>query len=290
MKMTRLDVPKCAVGECPIWDVAEQALYLVDIFGRKVHRHHPASGTTSSWETPRMPGALAIRENGGVIYGAETEIYTLDPDSGVSTLLTDHGRDPRVHFNDGKTDRQGRFLLGLSDTHYDDPQPVGGLYSLGADHRLVELDADDICFTNGHAVSPDGRTLYMSDTFRHLVYTWDYDPVTGRAGNRRLFGDTRAIGGMPDGATVDADGLLWMALYTGGKLAAFRPDGKIERIIEMPVSQPASVMFGGPCLDQLFVATIDPSAFGQPAEDGAGCTFMIEGLGARGVPEIRYRG
>jgi sugar lactone lactonase YvrE len=95
---------------------------------------------------------------------------------------------------------------------------------------------------------------------------------------------------MPDGATVDADGLVWMALYTGGKLVAYRPDGKVERIIEMPVSQPASVMFGGPNLDLLFVPTIDPSAFGQPAEDGAGCTFVIEGLGVRGVPEIRYRG
>lgn len=290
MKISRLDVPKCAVGECPIWDVAEQALWFIDIFGRKIHRHVPAVSATQSWDTPGMPGALAIRENGGAIYGAETSIYTFDPDSGISTLVTGHGRSDRVHFNDGKTDRQGRFLLGLSDTHYDDPQPVGGLYSFGAGHELVELDTDDICFTNGHCLSPDGRTLYMSDTFRHITYAWDYDPDTGRASNRRLFADTREIGGMPDGATVDADGLVWMALYTGGKLVAYRPDGKVERIIEMPVSQPASVMFGGPNLDLLYVPTIDPSAFGQPAEDGAGCTFVIEGLGTRGVPEIRYRG
>src|SRR5262249_22678119 len=126
--------------------------------------------------------------------------------------------------------------------------------------------------------------------FRCITYAYDYDPDTGRATNRRLFADTRELGGMPDGATVDSDGLLWMALYTGGKLAAFRPDGKIERIIDMPVSQPASVMFGGPDLDQLYVVTIDPASCGQPAEDGAGCTFLIEGLGVRGVPEPRYRG
>lgn len=290
MKMSRIDAPKCAVGECPIWDVAEQALWFVDIFGRKIHRHHPASGTSRSWDTPRMPGALAIRESGGAVYGAETGLYTLDPDSGVSTLVTHHGRGDRVHFNDGKTDRQGRLLLGLSDTRYDDPQPIGGLYSFGPDHRLVELDADDICFTNGPCLSPDGRTLYMADTFRHLVHAWDYDPETGRAGNRRRFADTRAIGGMPDGATVDADGLLWMALYRGGKLVAYRPDGQVERLIDMPVSQPASVMFGGPGLDLLYVVTIDPAAFGQPAEEGAGETFVIEGLGVRGVPEIRFRG
>jgi sugar lactone lactonase YvrE len=290
MKMSRLDIPKCMVGECPIWDVAEQALYFIDIFARKIHRYDPANGATRSWDTPKAPGALAIRAGGGAIYGAQTDIYTLDLDSGASTLIAGSGKGERVHFNDGKTDRQGRFLLGLSDTRYADPQPVGGLYRLGSDRRLVALDEDGICFTNGHCLTPDGRTLYMSDTFRCVTYAWDYDPETGRAANRREFADTRKLGGMPDGATVDADGLLWMALYTGGKLAAFRPDGKVERIIDMPVSQPASVMFGGPGLDQLYVVTIDPACFGQPAEEGAGCLYRIEGLGARGVPEVRYQG
>ena len=290
MKMSRVDTPKCQVGECPIWDVTEQALYFIDIFGLKIHRYDPASGATRSWDTPRPPGALAIREGGGAIYGAQTDIYTLDPASGASTLIANSGRGDRVHFNDGKTDRQGRFVLGLGDTQYDDPQPVGGLYGFGADHKLTELDTDGICFTNGHCFTPDGRTLYMSDTYRCVTYAYDYDPETGRAANRREFANTRELGGMPDGATVDSDGLLWMALYTGGKLAAFRPDGQIERIIDMPVSQPASVMFGGPDLDQLYVVTIDPACFGQPAEEDAGQVFLIEGLGARGGPEIRYRG
>lgn len=105
-----------------------------------------------------------------------------------------------------------------------------------------------------------------------------------------MFVTTSELGGMPDGATVDSEGVVWMAIYQGGKLAAFRPDGKIEQIIDMPVSQPASVMFGGPDLDQLYVVTIDPASFGQPAEDDAGCTFLIEGLGVRGVPEPRYQG
>jgi sugar lactone lactonase YvrE len=108
--------------------------------------------------------------------------------------------------------------------------------------------------------------------------------------NRRLFANTRELGGIPDGATVDRDGLMWMAICEGAKVVAFRPDGKIERIIEMPVKLPASVMFGGPDLDLLYVTTIDPALLGRPAEPGAGELFVIEGLGTRGLPEPRYAG
>jgi sugar lactone lactonase YvrE len=288
MKISRVDTPKCQVGECPIWDVAEQALYFIDIFGRKIHRYDPAAGATRSWDVPQ-PGALAIREQGGAVYASGTAIHALDFDSGASTMLADSGKGERPHFNDGKTDRRGRFVLGLGDTDFADTQPVGGLYGFGADHKLVELDRG-VHFSNSHCFSPDGGTLYCSDSFLHTTYAYDYDLETGQVGNKRVFVDTRELGGMPDGATVDSEGLVWMAIYQGGKLVAFRPDGRIERIIDMPVSLPASVMFGGPDLDQLYVVTIDPACFGQPAEEGAGCTYLIEGLGVRGVPEPRYRG
>jgi sugar lactone lactonase YvrE len=192
-------------------------------------------------------------------------------------------------FNDGKTDRQGRFLIGSACADMENPQPIGGIYRLGTGHQLEKL-AGDICFSNGPCFSPDGSTFYFSDSVKHACYAYDYDTATGALGNRRLFADIGALGGMPDGTTVDRDGLVWMTIFRGGKVVAFRPDGKIERIIPMPVSMAVSVMFGGPDLDQLYVTTIDPSFFKEPAEDGAGYLYVIEGLGTRGLPEQRYAG
>lgn len=95
---------------------------------------------------------------------------------------------------------------------------------------------------------------------------------------------------MPDGATVDSEGRGWVAIFGGCKVAAFTPEGALERVVDLPVSLPGSVMFGGRNLDQLHVATIDPAYFGNPAEERAGYAYVVEGLGVRGLPEPRYAG
>jgi sugar lactone lactonase YvrE len=123
----------------------------------------------------------------------------------------------------------------------------------------------------------------------YRIYAYDYDIDTGEVANRRLFADTRSLGGIPDGATVDVDGLMWMAICEGAKVVAYRPDGTIERTIDMPVKLPASVMFGGPKLEDLYVTSIDPRLLGREP-DGGGDLFRISGLGARGIPELRYAG
>ena len=102
--------------------------------------------------------------------------------------------------------------------------------------------------------------------------------------------NTRELGGLPDGATVDADGLFWVAVYQGGKVAAYRPDGTLERAIDMPVKLISSVAFGGPDLDRLFVTTIAHGIHGDPVEEGAGALYVIDGLDAKGRPEHRYAG
>ncbi|MEY4377336.1 MAG: hypothetical protein RJB26_1886, partial [Pseudomonadota bacterium] len=137
----------------------------------------------------------------------------------------------------------------------------------------------------------DNRTFYFADSVPKNIYAYDYDPDTGSASNRRVFANTAQFGGIPDGATVDADGLVYSAICEGGVIAVYRPDGKVERTLEMPVKLPGSVMFGGPNLDLLFVTTLDPAFLGR--NDGgehAGHTFVIEGLGARGLPEARHVG
>jgi sugar lactone lactonase YvrE len=290
VKVSRVNTATCLVGEGAVWDAAEQALYFLDIIGQKVHRHDPASGATRTWETPGHVGAMALRQGGGAVLAMKHELHALDFGSGAFELLARlEGAPAKSTINDGKADRNGRFVVGLSTSDFEDTQPIGGLYSLDADHRVRALDSG-IHFSNSPCFSPDGRTLYFADSYVYALYAYDYDPASGTVSNKRLFVDTRELGAMPDGATVDADGLVWMALFRAGKVGAFRPDGALERLIDIPVRLVSSVAFGGPGLDRLYVTSVDPSFFKEPAEPGGGGVFVVEGLGARGLPEPRYAG
>ena len=290
MKIRRTNAPKCMVGEGPVWDVREQALYLVDIVGKVVHRYDPASATTRTWNVGKVIGSMALRERGGAVVALKDGVYSLDFASGaVEPHALPRDLNPRVQFNDGKVDRRGRFIVGSGDSQLRDTQSIGSLYRLDTDGSLTELDTN-IAISNGPCWSPDNKTLYFSDSLPYTIYAYDYDIETGRVANRRVFADTRELGGIPDGATVDRDGLMWMAICEGAKVVAFQPSGKVERVIDMPVKLPASVMFGGPDLDQLYVTTIDPTLLGRPTEEGGGETWVIEGLGARGIAEPRHAG
>ena len=290
MKIRRTNAPKCMVGEGPVWDVREQALYMVDIVGKVVHRYDPATATTRTWNVGKVIGSMALREQGGAVVALRDGIHTLDFASGaVEAHALPKDLNPRVQFNDGKVDRRGRFIVGSGDSQLRDTQSIGSLYRLDTDGSLTELDTE-IAISNGPCWSPDNRTLYFSDSLPYSIYAYDYDIETGAVANRRLFADTRELGGIPDGATVDRDGLMWMAICEGAKVVAFNPSGKVERVVDMPVRLTASVMFGGPDLDQLYVTTIDPALLGRPSEEGGGETWVIEGLGARGIPEPRYAG
>lgn len=287
MEITRAEVPRCQVGEGPVWDVAEQAMYYIDILAKAVFRWDPASGAVKSWNVPDIVGSMALRDGGGAIVALGSGVHTLDFGTGaVEPLALLNPADPEVQLADGKVDRAGRFVFGTS--HRTMKEPRGGLYSLEGG-KLTQLD-DDVFLGNGPCWSPDNRTLYHADSLRHLIYAYDYDIATGRASNRRAFFDSSPWGPIPDGATVDADGNLWTAICEGGVVLCLSPEGKVLREIAFPTRIPASVMFFGPQLDRLFVPTIDPSFLGrQPAADDGYC-FIIDGLGVRGLPEPRYNG
>jgi L-arabinonolactonase len=287
--ITRVATPRCRGGEGPLWDPAAQALYFIDNAGRKIHRYDAATGATRSWDMPSVITALALRERGGAVVTLRTGIHTFDFDTGTMELLSPLDDPPPFIFNDGKVDRRGRFLIGATTANVRKPMPDGGLYRLDPDHRLTRLDSG-VYYSNGPCWSPDDRTFYFSDSFHYQTYAYDYDIATGEVANKRLFVETREFGGMPDGSTVDRDGRVWIALYGGGKIVAVGPDGRLERAIAMPVRLVSSVMFGGPDLDRLYVTSLEQGALGEPPEEGAGDVYVIEGLGARGVPEPHYAG
>lgn len=289
MRISRVDTVRCRGGENPLWDIEEQALYFIDNTGRKAHRLDPSNGRTRTWEFDSIITTLVLRQSGGAVVTLRSGIHFVDFHSGKLDVLIPLTDPPPFVFNDGKVDRRGRFLIGASTARFENPLNDGGVYLLDARHELTKLDGD-IHFSNGPCFSPDDTTFYFADSWGKTIYAYDYDIETGTILNRRAFVTTEALGGLPDGATVDADGNLWVAIYGGGKVAAYRSNGERERVIEMPVKLASSVMFGGPALDQLYVTTIAHGSMGEPAEDGAGDLYVIEGLEVRGIPEPRYAG
>jgi len=292
MQITKLDLPRCKVGEGPVWDVAEQALYYIDIVDRKVFRWDPATGELTSWDVPDMIGSMALRGSGtrpdGAIVSLVTGIHSLDFATGaVEPLALLEPANPELQLADGKVDRRGRFIFGTS--HRAMKEPAGGLWSLDVDGTLRQLD-DDIHLGNGPCFSPDDKVLYHADSLRHIIYAYDYDIETGEASNRREFFNTSAYGPIPDGATVDTDGNIWVAICEGGVVLCLSPAGEVVREVKFPTNIPASCMFMGPELDQLFVPSIDPGFMGRPSGPDDGANFLIEGLGVRGLPEPRYGG
>ncbi|WP_164549784.1 SMP-30/gluconolactonase/LRE family protein [Altericroceibacterium xinjiangense] len=288
MRITQLELPKCQVGEGPVWDVEEQALYYIDILDKRVMRWDPASGDHCGWDVPDLIGSMAVRKEGGAIVALPDGIHTLDFTSGaVAPLAIMDPVNPDTQLADGKVDRRGRFVFGAS--HRQAKEPVGGVYSLDTDGTINRLD-HDVILGNGPCWSPDNTTFYHADSMRHMIYAYDYDLETGAASNRRPFFDTSAYGPIPDGATVDTDGNLWTAICEGGVVLQISPEGEVKREIEMPTRLPASCMFFGPDLDRLFVPSIDPSFLGRDPAPADGACFVIDGLGVRGLPEPRYNG
>jgi sugar lactone lactonase YvrE len=286
MQITRLDAPSCSGGENPMWDPLLQRLYYIDNSGKKVHSLDPATDVTRTLDMPSVITTLVLRE-GGAVVTLRTGIHFLDLNTGALELISPLADPPPYVFNDGKVDSRGRFIIGASTANFGNPGPDGGLFRLDADRTLTRLDSG-IHFSNSPCWAPDGKTFYFSDSWLRTTYAYDYDIETGTTANRRTFVNTSELGGLPDGATVDADGLFWVAVYQSGKIAAYRPDGTLERTIDMPVKLVSSVMFGGPGLDRLFVTTIAHGSLGEPTEPGAGDLYVIDGLGTKGLPEHRY--
>ena len=285
--ITRLDVPMAIIGEGPVWDVAEQALYWIDILGRQVFRHDAQTHETRQWALPDIVGSMALREGGGAIVALGDGVYTLDFDSGECTLLaTSPHLNDEVQLADGKVDRRGRFIVGSSDRGMKEAR--GKLFALDPGAAELRVIDDDIFLANGPCWSPDDATFYHADSIRKTIFAYDYDIATGTLSHRRAFASTEDLGGIPDGATVDTEGHIWSAICEGGKIVRFRPDGSIERIIDFPQKLPGSVMFGGPALDRLFVPTLSPAFLGREADPQDGAMFVIDGLGVTGLPERRF--
>jgi len=278
---------RAELGEGPVWVAAEQALYWVDINGRRIFRLSE-SGERREWPTPMRVGSIAPRARGGFIAGTDRGIALVDLDQDrFEVVASPEQHLPHNRFNDGKVDRQGRFWAGTMDDR--EKGSAGALYRIDPDRACSAIDGG-YGITNGPAFSPDGARMYHSDTLRQVTYAFDLD-AAGEATNRRVFVQFGAGDGHPDGMTVDAEGCLWIALWGGWCVRRFSPDGDLLRTVEMPVEQPSSCAFGGPGLDRLYVTSatkgLDQTALAM--QPNAGGLFMLI-PGVRGIPDLPFAG
>ena len=281
---------KNELGEGPLWDVAEQRLYWIDSHGKSVHRCDAEGRGLESWTVPEHIGSMCLREQGGAVVSLRNGFHFLDLATGEVQLIADPEPDfRRTRLNDGKVDRQGRFVAGAMD--YEEREPLCGLYRLDLDQKVTLLESG-IIVSNGPCWSPDGKTFYFADSWARRIWAYDYDLATGDLLSRRLFADFEGhLRGYPDGATIDAEGCLWSSEVYGGRLVRFAPDGTIDRLIGMPVDSITSVMFGGADLDILYVTSMARPFQGRRRQEReAGGLFAVHGLGVRGLPEPRFNG
>jgi L-arabinonolactonase len=273
------------LGESPVWDLDNGWLYWVDGVSRLVRRWEPATDRFREWSTPSMVGSVALGRDKSLVVGLVDGIYSLDLETSViEPLFRPEPADPLVRFNDGKTDRQGRFLCGSMGIHAD---PRGTLWRIDAcGHR--DAFAAGIRISNALCFSPEGETMYFADSLDQAIRAYPYG--ADGVGEPRILVDTSQWNSGPDGATVDADGCLWVCLIRVGKIARITPAGKLDRLIEAPVDLPSSVAFGGGDMATLFVTSIKDSGSGRAISkhpEGGGL-FAIGKLGVRGIPEARF--
>ena len=278
---------QAVLGEGPAWVDREQALYWVDIKGRKVFRLGD-DGVVRQWDTPMRVGAIAPRSSGGFIAGTDAGIAAIDLDQNRFDVVTNpEAQLPGNRFNDGKVDRLGNFWAGTMDDS--EQRASGKLYRILPSLEWTEVDSG-YKVTNGPAFSPDGRTMYHNDSALQLTYRFDMD-ADGGVSNRETFLRFGEGDGYPDGMTVDAEGCLWIAFWDGWCVRRFSPQGELLRKLEMPVSRPTSCAFGGADLDRLYItsASIGVDAEGLEMQPNAGGLFMIR-TGVRGTPQAPFAG
>ncbi len=271
------------LGESPFWHPQEQALYWCDIAGCRLSRYDPGPGDLSHWAFDTEVACCAPMQDGGLLLGLRDGLWRLDPATGRREMLAEPPYNPaEERFNDGKCDPQGRFWVG---TVYEPRQPpLAALYRYDA--AGLERMAGGITTSNGLAWSPNGRTLYWSDTPAHTVFALDMDPDTGHLSRQRPFasfagkspGQTLSnYGGRPDGAAVDAEGCYWVALFEGQRLLRLSPDGETLREVVLPVSCPTMPCFGGADLKTIYITTARHKrpAAELAAQPWAGCVLSL---------------
>lgn len=286
---------RCALGESILWSERRSTLFWADIDAAGLWMHAPGSGSTRHWTLPERLGSLALCENGGLLLGLAKGLHWVDIDAAIdattaTTLSLQRLQDvepgsTETRINDGRSDRHGNFVFGTKSERAD-KAPVGSFYQYSAQHGLRRLDLPGVSIPNSICFSADGRTLYYCDSLQPRISCCDYEPHTASVSNSRVFVELDHPRASPDGSIVDAEGHLWNAQWGASRVVRYRPDGQIDRIVAVPVTQPSCCTIGGEHLDQLYItsarAELGEAALARmPASGGVFQLALPRALGLR---------
>jgi sugar lactone lactonase YvrE len=280
---------RASLGECPVWSPDEQALYWVDINAPALHRFDPATGRDTAMPMPESIGCFALRRQGGFVVALRGGIWLVRQDGTLARKIADAPYDPDHHrFNDGRCDRQGRFWAGFMNEKRD--ADSAALVRVDADHGITPV-LRGMMISNGLAWSPDGRTMYHTDTPTRVIHAFDFDPASGLPSNRRVFARFADPTHRPDGGAVDSEGCYWTAFYGGGMVVRLSPAGAVLAQFAVPAVCPTMCAFGGPDLKTLYVTSArqfrsDEELSRLPHSGG----LFSMAVAVPGLPEPAYAG
>ena len=277
------------LGEGPVWDDQKKTLYWLDIKDSQLLILDMKNGNRVSVELSTEVGAVAPRSGGGLIAATKKGFALLDPETGkLSFIVNPEVNLPGNRFNDGTCDSAGNFIAGTMDER--EEEPTGTMYRLNANLSVAPLFGGYVV-CNGPAFSPDGGTLYFSNSAQREILEFAYDPETGRIGSPAMFAKIPHAAGYPDGLSVDAEGYIWCAHWDGWRVTRFAPDGREDAVVDFPVPRVTSCTFGGRDLDTLFVTTartgLDDDALDEAPLSGSLFVFKP---GVPGLPTQRFTG
>lgn len=273
------------LGEGVLWCERSQSLFWTDIHASRLWNHDPQGGVTRSWDLPERLCCFAFTGDANrLLVGLASRLAFLALDDGALTPICEVEADlPTTRLNDGRCDRQGRFVFG---TLNEDPAraPIGSFYRLNTDLSLERLPLPGVAISNSICFNPAGDVMYYCDSMQGKIMCCDYDVA-----NPRVFAELAAAGG-PDGSCVDAEGMVWNARWGGSRVVRLAADGSVERTVEVPATQVSCVAFGGPDLSTLYITTAHEGmdAAQRAADAWAGGIFALRLDGVRGLPEVRF--
>ncbi|MCI2418153.1 SMP-30/gluconolactonase/LRE family protein [Saccharopolyspora sp. K220] len=270
-------------GEGPVWHRDWPGLRWVDMLAGDVLTLDQATGEVLRAHVGSVAAALRPRIGGGAVLALERGFALADDDLTEVRPFGEVWSDPTVRMNEGGCDPDGRFYCGSMS--YQSEPGRGSLYRLDADGS-VSVVVDQVTISNGLAWSPDGSTAYYVDTPTQCVDAFDY--VDGELRSRRHVAQVAPEAGAPDGLTVDAEGHIWVALWGGGAVHRYSPDGELVDRVEVPAPKVTACTFGGPGLTDLYITT---SQVGTDLADHplAGAVFRVPEAG-RGQAVLPYSG